>query len=419
MKTKIIRIIFISILSYSAGVCGQSSNLTIGEAIKKLEEAIVAEDISLLQGVVADNFAVSTTTWPASENLMQTIFNRKNFEYIRLISETPAEMPNGYRKVIVFIKETGKEQKETGVFLDKTNRIVYVDYFDWLFGRNRYQESRLQARIPLTVTETGSILLTIRINNYPRELHFLFDSGADGMATSRNLSDSLGLKVTGNQQASVVGGNMAVSISSGNIVYLDTLRLTNQNIALFERVRAGVDGIIGLNILKMYIARFDLDENFLLLYNFGRYDYGKEGEIVDIIVPASVPVIPGSIDLTGNGYVDGHFAFDTGANYYLIGFSSFVRKNKLLVSGFVPESQTSTVSFGKATPTFNGKCVDFKIDHFHLKEMPVSLQAGENWESKTDGSLGVRFISRYNFTINLLEKEIHFVENKRSELPIE
>lgn len=419
LKTRKSLLLFIGVLCCFIEASGQKTALTIKETVKKFEEAVVAKDISLLQGIIADNFAVSTTTWPASGNLLKTIFNNKNFEYIRIDSDAFLPVDKDYKKVSAVIKEIGKEQAETGIVLDKENRIVYVDYFDWLFGRNRYQESRLQAKIPITVTETGSIILSVRINNHPEEFRFLFDSGADGMAISRELADSIGLTVSGNQQTSVVGGNMSVSISSGNTVHLDTLKLTNQNIAIFDRIRQGIDGLIGLNILKMYVAEFNLDKNSLSLYNFGTYSYGKEGEVIDITVPVSVPVIPGSINLTGDKYVDGRFAFDTGANYYFIGFSSFVRSNKMLVSGFVPESQTSTVSFGKATPTFNGKCKDFKIDQLNLKDMPVSLQAGENWDSKTDGSLGVRFISRYNFTINLLDKKIHLIENKRSKLPVE
>ncbi|MEO6522475.1 MAG: hypothetical protein ABIN91_12400 [Mucilaginibacter sp.] len=36
-----------------------------------------------------------------------------------------------------------------------------------------------------------------------------------------------------------------------------------------------------------------------------------------------------------------------------------------------------------------------------------------------DGSIGIRLISRYNFTINPVKKEIHFVPNKTYHYPMD
>ncbi len=73
------------------------------------------------------------------------------------------------------------------------------------------------------------------------------------MAIRRSLADSIGLKVSHSQEASVVGGRKTVQISADNVLRLsDSLSLKKQNIAIFERVRNGTDGIIGLNLIRKY-----------------------------------------------------------------------------------------------------------------------------------------------------------------------
>ncbi len=392
----------------------------IKKNIAGFEKAIQQKDTSLLKGFVSDDFSVSTTTWPASGQLLTLVFGRSDeFEFVRLAKDKVAPISSKKYKVDVLIKEKGKEPIKSYVACDSEGKILYVDYIDQMFGRFRNRESRLRAKLPIEVQEEGSIIVDLKINDNTRTLRFLFDSGADGMAISKSLADSLGLKEGRTQSTSVVGGNMKIVVSTGNTVWLDTLKLADQNIAIFEKMRKGIDGIIGLGLAKSFITKVDFDQKALLLYDFGQYDYEKEGETLPIRVPAGIALLPASLDLVGKGYVDGNFAFDTGAAYNLIAFNPFVRKNRLLVSGFKPESQGSTTSLGHTSVVFHGKCEDFRLSHIHAKNMPVTLQASAatpGWDPGADGSIGIKLISRYNFTINLLDKEIHLTPNKRANM---
>lgn len=65
--------------------------------------------------------------------------------------------------------------------------------FDRLFGDSRYRKSSLAAVLPFRI-EGGSIILSARLNDSPRVMSFLLDTGADGMAIRRSLADSIGLK---------------------------------------------------------------------------------------------------------------------------------------------------------------------------------------------------------------------------------
>jgi predicted aspartyl protease len=281
--------------------------------------------------------------------------------------------------------------------------------------------SKLLVKVPFE-TEHGSIILKVRINNSPKVLRFLFDTGADGMAISQSLADSIDLKITRKQNASVVGGHMEIQVSDGNTVHLDDFEVKNQGIAVFKEMHKDLDGIIGNTIARRYITKVDYDRKELSLYNFGDYQYEKEGASIPFTMPSGLFIIPGSLSITTEPVHTGDFVFDTGASYSLICFRPFVKKNKLLVSGFKAEYNGSTTSMGMTTPTFGGRAATFSFSNMPvIKNMPVTLMAGggqsESWNPGFDGSIGVRLISRYNFTINMQKKEIHFSPNKTYSYP--
>jgi len=276
--------------------------------------------------------------------------------------------------------------------------------------------SGLKAKIPFEM-DNGAIILRVKINGSQRPLKLLFDTGADGMALSQDLADAIGLKVSRTQKASVVGGNMEISVSEGNVVHLDSFDLPNQSIAIFKELHKGTDGIIGNIITRSYVTKVDFDKKELSLYDFEGYQYEQKGTVVPITNPDGLFIIPGTLSIAGGQAHQAEFVFDTGAAYSLICFRQFVKKNRLLVSGFKPEYHGSTSSMGMTTPTFTGKAASFSFSNMPvIKEMPVTLMAGggqsEDWNPGFDGSIGLRLISRYNFTINLKKKEIQLVANK-------
>jgi len=266
--------------------------------------------------------------------------------------------------------------------------------------------------IPFEV-ENGSIVLTVTLNNSHQPLHLLFDTGADGIALTQGMADTLGLQVTRKQSTSVVGGNMDISISENNTIHLDTFAIGGQSIALFKTLKHGVDGIIGNNIAKRFIVKVDFDTKQLSLYNFGNYKYEPGGTTVSFTLSKGLIILTCTLCLTAGQSDTGQFVFDSGASYGLICFRPFVRKNRLLVSGFIPESSGSTTSMGITTPTFTGKAVSFTVSNLTpINNLPVTLMAGsgqdEAWQPGFDGSIGIKFINHYNFTINMQRSEIYF-----------
>lgn len=290
-----------------------------------------------------------------------------------------------------------------------------------LAQQQRASQSKLKVKIPFE-TDNGTIILTVKINGSQRPLKLLFDTGADGMALSQGLADSIGLKVSRTQKASVVGGSMDIAVSEGNVVHLDSFDLPNQSIAIFKEMHKGTDGIIGNIIARSYVTKVDFDKKELSLYDFEGYEYEQGGTVVPVTNPSGLFIIPGTLSVTPGQAHQAEFVFDTGASYSLICFRPFVKKNRLLVGGFKPEYHGSTSSMGLTTPTFSGKAASFSFSNMPVvKEMPVTLMAGggqsEDWNPGFDGSIGARLICRYNFTINLKRKEIQLVANKSYAYP--
>jgi predicted aspartyl protease len=399
-------------LSLSAQVNTDSIRTTM----QRLEQGLTQKNETLLtQECFAPDYSISTYTAPGANSLLRTILQGMSFKEVRADSEVmEAEKDTAYLYARFVLPE--KKEQRSVIAFNRDGRILFIDYFDRLFGDSRYSKSRPVATLPFRSDE-GSIILSARLNNSSRRLSFLLDTGADGMAIRRTLADSLGLTTSHAQEANVVGGRQQVSISGGNTLHLtDSLVLEGQNIALFEQVRRGVDGIIGLNLLRRYITRVDFDSHTLSLYTFGNYVFPHVGTLIPVQTPRSLILLPSELNLTGKKAIAVHFILDTGANYSLIAFSRFVRKNRLLLSGFKPEGSGTTVSLGHATPVFYGHALSLKVGGITEENLPVTLQASSGNNQQTDdgvdGSVGIGFFGHYNFTIDLLRKLIHLEPRK-------
>ncbi len=407
--------LLIILLSLPILIHSQTNRDNIKSVIGTLEEGLKNKDVELVHKTLSDDISISTNMGTGTNSLLKTILDNLDFESVELLSDTlHTEEDIVYAKA-KFVTKQNKAQ-ESIVAFDYDNKILFIDYFDRLFGQSRYSKSSLVAVIPFT-QEDHSIILTLRLNDSDRPLSFLLDTGADGMAIRKTLADSLGIKSNYAQKASIVGGNTQINISSGNTVHLtDSLSLTQQNIAIFNDVRHNLDGIIGLNLIKKYITKIDFDNRKIYLYNFGDFNCNEAGTTIQVKMQGSLVLVPSVLSLTDQGSQRANFLFDTGANYNLIVFNDFVREYELLQTGFQPESMGTTVSLGHSTPVYHGKAYEFSVGDIVTNNMPVTLQVGSlnnsSPNNNINGSIGIQFWSKYNLIIDLLKKEIHLTPRK-------
>ncbi|GAA6258821.1 hypothetical protein F070042J6_46730 [Bacteroides sp. f07] len=396
-------------------VNGKANVDSIRLSIKYMEDGLRTKEVIVAQKSFAPDFSINIYSLPFASGLLQQIMEGITFQAIRPDWQGMKTEGSVTSLEVRFALADGKEEKSMVAF-NESGKILFVDYFDRLFGDSRYRKSSLVAVLPFQV-EGGSIILSARLNDSPRVMSFLLDTGADGMAIRRSLADSIGLKVSRSQETSVVGGRKTVQISSDNTLRLsDSLSLKRQNIAIFENVRNGTDGIIGLNLIRKYITEVDFDTQTISLYTYGEYSFRRKGRTIPLRAPSLI-MLPSKLNLTGHKDISGNFIMDTGANYYLIAFSQFVRENRLLLSGFKPEGSGATVSLGHSTPVYYGRARSLKVGSLTRKNIPVTLQASTSGDTSdhtdVDGSIGIQFFSNFNFTIDLLRKVIHLSPRKK------
>lgn len=385
---------------------------------QKLFQAFQQKDTTFLTGELASNFSIAGHTDAGAKFRLDQIV--KNYQISKIDIKADRKVKRGHVMQLAILDKVNKSINAEALF-DTTDKLVHLSLFDQLYGMQRMDSAKLRAVIPFE-NHNGSIYLQVKINGYDKPLRLLFDTGADGMAVSQQLADRIGLKITREKNASVVGGHAKIQISENNTVGLDTLNIEKQSIAIFPEMGRDGDGIIGNTIIRRYITHIDYDNNLLSLYEFGGFQYSGQGTLVPISMPSGVMVLPGQLDITQGKSYAGRFVFDTGASYDLICFRPFVRQNKLLVSGFKPEAQAATVSMGISSPTFLGKSHQFAISPLPpMAGLPITLMGGtadnEQWQPGVDGSIGIRLLSRYNMTINLAESEVFFAPNKLHALP--
>lgn len=400
------KLVFITVVVLN-GIAVYSQNTAIVQKLALINRAFTLKTDSLLRSDLSRDFSVGAYMGrSALFSLRQIVQNYK------LDTLTLTKVQQQDSVLIAEAKISGGKDSTTKFYFNKQSQLLRADLFDNLYGMDRNKPAQKVATIPFE-NHNGSIVLLISINENKQKLRFLFDTGADGMMVSTALADSLGLKVSREQKASVVGGNIDIKVSENNTVHLNDFDLSHQSIAIFGNVNPDHDGIIGNTIAKKYITHVDYEKKEMTLYTFGNFTTDSKATKIPVRTTTGNILLDATVTMQNDKPIPGDFTFDTGATYDLIVFRPTVLKYKMLVSGFVQDSAGSTVSMGIATPVFHSKAKQVQLaSNWKINNFPVTLMgaspAGANWNPEAAGSLGIKFISKYNFTINLADKYIAF-----------
>lgn len=382
----------------------------IKQKITAINQAFAARTDSTIKQHLAADFSVGAYMGHTAVQCLNTVL--KNYSLDSLSFQHAQQQAGGWR---VNVKIHGAKNDSSNIFFNENLQLLRLDLADQLYGMNRGVKAEQVAVIPFEETN-GSIIVTVTINESKRPVRLLFDTGADGMMLGTSLADSIGLAISHNKQASVVGGSVNIAISANNKIHLNGFTLDQQSIAVFDKPGSGVDGIIGNAITKRYITTVNYNRKEIILYSFGQFALNLNEKPVPVDVTTGNIRMNATLSIHRDKPLKAGFILDTGASYDLIVFRPFVLKHKLLVDNFRADSSGATVSLGVSSPVFYGKAALLQIlPAINIQGLPVALMgSGGGTTSRTsdiDGSLGIHFISRYNFTINLMDKYVSFSPN--------
>lgn len=297
--------VLISMVNYGYAQTKAADSLS-----KLLQQVMKTKQAGDLYPVLSNDFSIGVYSGKSAKSNLQVILNNLKVDSIKM-GHVVDSVDRRFASLNFY--SNGKDTLSSRAWLNERNQLLYIDLFDQLYRLERYGKSVLVKSIPFEL-ENGFIILTAKVNQFKRPLRFLFDTGADGMAMSKSLADSIGLEVIHQQTASVVGGQQNISISRNNSVFFDSFELKQQSVGIFDQMGSKYDGIIGNLIAREYIIKVDYDRKRMDLYTFGDFEYGNE----DISIPIAFNT--GLIHLTtkikvGQKTAEGNFIFDTGAGY--------------------------------------------------------------------------------------------------------
>jgi hypothetical protein len=386
---------------------------TIKQRVTALSRAFAARTDSVIKLYFAEDFSVATYMGSEAVECLNAVLKTYHLDSL---SFQHAEHKGA--EWIVKVKIHGGKNETSNIYLNEQFQLLRIDLADLLYGMNRETTARQVAVIPFEESN-GSIIITVTINESKRPLRLLFDTGADGMMLNKSLADSTGLKISHSKQASVVGGSINIEVSSNNNVHLNGFTLDKQSIAVFNKPANGTDGIIGNIITRRYITQVDYTRKEIILYSFGQFVLKPNERAIPVDVTTGNIRINATLSIHKDKPLKARFIFDTGAGYELIVFRPFVLQHKLLVDNFRVDSTSATTSLGVTSPVFFGKAAVLQIPPaIRIQDLPVALMGSGgkalNKEPGIDGSLGIHFISRYNFTINLMNKYVAISPNSRN-----
>lgn len=393
------------------GLLVNAQNNSISKVVKTFEHAFQNKDYHAIKGLLAPQFSVGATDPSSNEFCLTAIFDAFPVLDSIQIEKTVEIKQQTY--VLVDFCFKGKEKKPSQMVFNSENKILYVTFFDSLYKVDRHAEVKKVASIPFEMIENG-IALKIKLNNSDREFVMMFDTGADGMALNPDSAHKAGVVVTKTKSAAVVGGSQQVQYAANNTIYIGDQVIENQGLVIFPKTSAVYDGLFGANLLRNYITKVNFDTKTIELYNFGNYVYEGKAKALPFEYKTGLPVIKLDLTFLDNKKVEGNFTMDTGANFDLIAYGPFNHKHNL--QALLKTEYTSTNhSLGSQTQILCGTIPKIGIDGNNFPNVTVALQEyqdhNKNWAS-ADGSLGIDIIKRFNFTIDLLHKNVYLEPNK-------
>ncbi|GAA4302498.1 aspartyl protease family protein [Aestuariibaculum suncheonense] len=318
----------------------------------------------------------------------------------------------------------GEKELISKVVFSEDGKLLYSDYLDQKgFNFNRYGKSEKIATFPFTY-DRGSIILKAKLNKSDRVLNMMFDTGADGLALKADLQEEMEVEITEKRKVFVPGGEMTVNFSAGNTLTIGDFTLKNQNMVMFSKIKPGLDGIIGgANLFRNYITEVNFERHEIILYSFGVNDFFKEYNATTFRYSEGVPTIPITIASEGNTF-ESEFILDAGAGYQAIMFGSGTKHQDedLLIKSMKPLFKTYNVSVGHKSPVQIGLVDSINFAGLTFKNASLAVESYEERRHKGHnafGSIGIEFLRRFNWVIDLNTYKLYTKKNTETVLPLD
>lgn len=263
----------------------------------------------------------------------------------------------------------------------------------------------------------GHIYITGQIND-GRPINIVFDTGAAANLASEDVADQIGLKTSGTQMVLGASGPVEIKSSTNNLLKLaGSLKLENQSFLVMNLDHLGdvdypLDAVIGANILNNYTVEMDFEKGVINLFPRANFP-APEGYVSHNIslVPFNIPIIEGSLIVSGNERISGPYLVDTGAALALRINTPTVNEHEL-VEKVSPNYEHLGKALGNASTDHIGRLKSFTVLGESFEGVPIrmaNVTSGVSSMTNVNGILGLEILKRFN-TIYDYNKQVMYVK---------
>ena len=270
------------------------------------------------------------------------------------------------------------------------------------------------AEIPFEFTQDKMLLFKASINNNPSE-YFLLDTGAGSTTIDIDYIKSLGLSTKGEIPVRTMDGYAETGMVDIDLFSLPGLNIKNLTFSTIEFPKEmklpdkRIVGILGGDILSMFVVSINFDKKLITLYEKENFEYKGDGEILDISIVSNTPVIKACLNVS----ICGNFRIDMGCTGRLLLIGEILDKCNLIEykDNFV---KTEALGAGGTVEVYYTRINKMSIGSFSIEDIPIGFITFEEVaqaRGEVDGSIGIGLLSRFNIYLDYQGKKIILEKN--------
>lgn len=271
----------------------------------------------------------------------------------------------------------------------------------------------------------GVIVIKAAIDNLPDSLNFILDTGSGGISLDSSTAYELKIPtVPSGRTIRGIAGVKEVNFAYNHILQLPGLKVDSLDFHINDyEMLSGVyglkiDGIIGYSFFRRFIVNINFDEDVILVYPKGNFDYPKVGHMLRPAI-ASLPMQ--FAEVTDYSSLSARYYIDTGAGLCLLLSQQYVSDSLLFAPGKLMYSTVAEGIGGKKEMSIT-VVKKFKMAGYSFKNMPTYVFDDDfNVTSYPflAGLIGNDLLRRFNIIINYGQSEFHLTPNKSYREPFD
>lgn len=280
------------------------------------------------------------------------------------------------------------------------------------------------ATVPFEFLDDKLVTVQVQVNENPKSLTFVLDTGATADLLDKNTAKELGITSSFKQEATGASGKEVYELAFGQKIKLaENIEIENSNMVLMDLSGLNsysddkFDGIIGASLFRKYITVIDFENHQLILYDqideINLEGYTPLPFKFDNFIP--IPQFDMHFTLNNGEILEGKVLYDLGAGLLFLFNTPFAKEHQIVEkSGKSTKSVVAGGLTGAEVPEEKILLKSIKINNYTFNAVPVMVPEAEGGVSSFKGYagiLGADIIKRFTTVLDYEKKIIYLKPN--------